>query len=494
MIHELLRDVARKEHRGLAIIDGDQRLTFDELYARVQGAREWLRRTLDLKPGDVIALSLDNSWQFVACSFAVSELGGVMAPCNPQWRAAELRSLATRLNFRGAVIESRFAPEWNQILDVLPKDSLVTADDTPAGPASGSASGVSPALALPDAPAFYLFTSGSTGTPRVAPRSHRNLGASAENVGSTLDIGPGRRFLSVVPFFSSQGFHNGFLVPLLRGATLVMMRQFSAGACAELTHRENVNTIFGSPFIYGYLMSGNLEARLLASLQYCYCGGARLPSNVAERWRERCGTAIRQSYGMCETGLISAERSAQNLESSVGACIGEAVGNVEVAILGGAGENLEAGEIGELAVRSDSLMSGYVGEPDLNLSRFHNGFFRTGDLACLDDTGRIHLTGRMGRGINIAGTKIDPIEVERVVEMLPNVASCHVDAVPNARGGDFLRARVVSRQGLPVTRREVIEHCRRHLTEYKLPRVIEFLETSPATLAGKIVKARGGNS
>jgi acyl-CoA synthetase (AMP-forming)/AMP-acid ligase II len=131
-------------------------------------------------------------------------------------------------------------------------------------------------------------------------------------------------------------------------------------------------------------------------------------------------------------------------------------------------------------------MSGYFGEPELSRSLFHEGFFRTGDLGCIDSAGNLHLTGRLGRVLNIAGVKVDPVEVERVVETLPNVESCHVDAVPNGRGGDVIRARVVPRQGLPVTRRDVIEQCRRQLAEYKFPRIIEFLEATPITMAGKI--------
>jgi len=495
MISDLLNEVVRRQPGQLALVDGSERITFGELSERVQAARDWLRETLDPKPGDAIAVSLDNSWQFVACFFAVSEMGCVLAPCNPQWRAAELRAYAGRLRFRGAIVEPRFSGEWNQILDAVPANSLLTADLTPASaPANGSSSSHSVDRTTEDAPAFYLSTSGSTGTPRLVPRSHRNLRATAENVGSTLEVGPGRRFLSVVPFFSSNGFHNGLLMPLLRGATVVMMRQFTPAGCAELTHREQADTLFGSPFVYGYLVDSIGDPALLSSLQYCYSGGARLPSNVADRWRERFGVPIRQSYGMSESGLITAERNAETRESSVGACIGQPVRNVEVIILGPGGESLPLDEIGELAVRSASLMSGYFGEPELNRSRFHNGFFRTGDLGCFDSTGRIHLTGRMGRGINIAGTKIDPVEIERVVEMLPNVASCHVDAVPNGRGGEVVRARVVPLEGRIVTRRDVIEQCRQQLAEYKLPRVIEFLETSPANLAGKILRHRAPDS
>ncbi len=485
MISEYLRHVALRYRDELAIVDGEQRISYGELSERVQSAHEWLRRTLNPKPGDVIALSLDISWQFVACFFAISELGCVIMPCNPQWRAVELRAFAARLGFRSAVIEPRFSAEWDQILDVIPNDRLLTADRMPVqGKAAGASSPSAIVSVTEDAPALYLSTSGSTGTPRLVPRSHRNLIGNAKSLAGWLDVGPGRRFLSVVPFHYSHGLNNNLMLPLLSGATLVMMRQFSPGACAELVHREKVDMLFGSPFIYGSLV--DCDPASLSSLKHCFSSGGRIPSSIVERWRDRFGVFVRQFYGMSEAGVVALERGVETPASSVGACIGEPVRGVEVMVLGAGGQRLERGEIGELAIRSESVMSGYLGEPELTRSVFHNGFFRTGDLGYFDSAGNLYLTGRMGRVMNIAGVKVDPVEVERVLEMLPNVASCHVDAVPNGRGGDLIRARVVPREGLQVTRREVIEQCRQQLAEYKLPRVIEFLEATPVTIAGKI--------
>ena len=490
MISERLSDVVRQHRDQLALVDGDQRITYGELSARVQVAREWLRCTLDPKPGDVIAVSLDNSWQFVACFFAVSGLGCALVPCNPQWRAAELRALAGRLKFRGAVIESRFAAEWDQIPGLIPKDSLLTADRMPAEGGLAVASNPLPFESLSEnAPVLYLSTSGSTGTPRLAPRSHRNLIANAENVGATLGLGPGRIFLSVVPFHYASGFNNNMLVPLLNGAMVVTIRQFNPTACAELVQFQQINTLIGSPFIYGSLLDNTRDPSQLSSLQWCFSGGGRIPSSVVERWRARFGVTIRQWYGTTEAGVIAIERRVQEPESS-GTRVGEPIRGVEVIVSGPDGQTLGPGERGELAVRSEAVMSVYFGEPQLSRSRFHNGFFRTGDFGYVDSAGALHLTGRMSRVMNIAGVKVDPVEVERAVEILPNVASCHVDAVPNGRGGEVIRARVSARQGLPVTRREVIEQCRRQLAEYKLPRVIEFLETSPDSIAGKIPRHR----
>lgn len=488
MISEYFRRVALRYRDEEAIIDGDQRISYGELLERVQAAREWLRSTLDPRHGDVIAVSLDNSWQFAACFFAASQLGCALMPCNPQWRAIELRALAGRLGIRSALIEPRFSAQWLQILDVIPNDRILTVDRTPSrcDPAGAIPPPINPVSE--DTPALYLSTSGSTGTPRLVPRSHRNAIAAAENVAGTLDLGPGRRVLGVVPFHYGNGFNKSLLVPLLSGATLVIMRQFSPSACAELVHREKIDTLFGSPFIYGSLGDNIGDPSLLSSLKWCFSGGGRIPSRVVESWRDRFGLAIRQTYGMSEASVIALGRTVQPPVASVGACIGEPIRGVEVIVLGADGQRLEPGEIGELAIRSASVMSGYFGEPELSRSLFQHGFFRTGDLGRLDSAGNLHLTGRLGRVMNIAGVKVDPVQLERVVEMLPNVESCHVDAVPNGQGGDVIRARVVPRQGLQVTRRDVIEQCRRELAEYKFPRIIEFLEATPITMAGKILR------
>ncbi len=173
MISEYLRDSVRRHPDAPAIVDGDQRISYAELTERVQAVRAWLRQTLDPKPGEVVAVSLDNSWQFVACFFAVCELGCALMPCNPQWRAAELRALAAgRLGFRGAVIEPRFSPEWHDILDVIPINRVLTADRMPAQRDPAGTPILPPVDSISKStPALYVATSGSTGAPHLVPRT-----------------------------------------------------------------------------------------------------------------------------------------------------------------------------------------------------------------------------------------------------------------------------------------------------------------------------------
>lgn len=484
MIGESLRRVALANRDRVAIVDGDQRLTYGDLLERVQGARAWLGSTLNCKPGDVIAAALENSWQFAACLFAVSEMGCILMPCNTEWRAAELIPLAGRLGFRGAIVSPRLIAEWRQVPYELLGAGIVTVAQLPNGSNAGALfSGASP---RPDDPALYLCTSGSTGAPRLVPRSHHNLIANAENVARALAIGPGRTLLGVVPFHYSNGLNNSLLTPLLSGATVIMMPKFTPGACAERVYREQVDTLLGSPFLFGSLLEGVREPAMLASLQHCFTAGGRIPSGVVERWQDRFGVRIRQFYGMTEAGVMAIEGAAADGPHHAGVRMGKVLRGVEAVVLGHDGVQLGPGEIGELAVRSAAVMQGYLGDPELSRSRFHESYFRTGDLGYVDSAGNLYLTGRIGRVLNIAGVKVDPVEVERAVEMLASVASCHVDTVSNGVGGEVIRARVVPREGFELTRREIIEQCRQQLAEYKFPRVVEFLKDSPANIGGKI--------
>ena len=484
MISELFRITANQYRDSLAIVDRDERISYGELFERVAGMRDRLRMAMDPKPGEVIAASLSNTWQFAACLFALAERGAVCMPCNPQWRVEELRWLARRVGFRGVLAEPQFRAEWERLEDGVRPEPILTMDGTVPQRQAGEP-GPLPRHGTEVDPLVYLTTSGSTGVPRIVPRTHGNLRAGARNLGQALGIGPGRRLLSVAPFFHSNGIHNCLLMPLLRGATVVLMRQFSPAAGFDLVHRERVDTLIASPFIYSALADCEADARLLSSLEFCFSTGARLSPGVRHQWSDRFRLTVRQLYGMSETNVISIDRRSE-LDASADASIGAPIPGVEIKVLDADGKELDRGAVGELAVRSESVTPGYVGETELNQRVFAQGFFRTGDLGYADPAGNLYLSGRARRVLNIAGAKVDPAEIEQAVEMLAGVSQCRVDMVSNGRGGEVIRARILTRAGFEVTRRAVIAHCRERLAEYKLPRVIDLEETSAAAIAGKM--------
>ena len=483
MIFEKFREVANQHWNQPAIIDNEEVFTFGRLLEEVGRHRAWLETALDPRPGDVIAATVPNGWQFAATFLALCELRVVLMPCNPQWRAAELRQLHARIGFRAVICERQFRGEWENTGAIAEQRVLAIEDALKCAAAS---SATIQASASAEDPVLYMATSGTTGTPRIVPLRHRNLLASIGNSARAMGIEAGDRFLSVVPFHHLHGFNNCMLMPLLKGASLVMMRRFVPEEYAELAARDSVNVLMGSPLIFSHLLDGVSDASLLGNVRLSVSAGARLPTALWQNWKQRFGVALFPWYGTTETSGISIAKAPRQPSSELGGdFVGVRLPSVEVRCLDPEGNDLGLGRLGDVAVRSAAMMSGYLGEPDLNRRVFQDGFFRTGDLGYLEADGGIFLTGRIGRLINMGGVKIDPVEVERAVEALPGVSAVHVDAVPGGRGGEVIRARVVVRPGLRLTRVDVIKQCRRMLGEYKLPRVIEFVDSLPAALTGK---------
>jgi long-chain acyl-CoA synthetase len=171
------------------------------------------------------------------------------------------------------------------------------------------------------------------------------------------------------------------------------------------------------------------------------------------------------------------------------ACVGRPIPGTEVRILSGEIEQAE-GEIGEIVVRGPGVVTRYLGE-EAAPARFWNGFLRTGDLGWLDPAGRLYLAGRMRPWINAGGTKIDPVEVQRVLRQIPGVRDCTVEPESGPGGKDIVAASIVSEPGYTLTRAGVIQHCRKHLAEFKIPRVVRFEAAAATDLTGKTPKPWG---
>ncbi len=490
MITELFRKTAVEFGEEPAIIDGERRMSYGELTGQVTRARGWLRAALqpafEAAQRPVIALCLKNSWQFVASYFAILEAGGIVLPANPSWRAAELRQIALRLGIQGVVTCEELRGEWDKIAGELPSGSILSWETVPESSVAGESNLENVPAEARDAedPLVYLLTSGSTGAPKVVPRSVRSLRFNATCVADALQITAGSRWLCATPFHHSWGLHTAMLLPLLRGGTLVILTQFHAARCVELIRRERVNALTASPFAYGVMADLAFDPAALATLDSCFWAGARLKADIGQIWSDRHGIQLRAWYGISETSGISCDPAGAAAGDRIEGCVGTPIPGVEAGVFDAAGNRLGVNQTGEVGIRSDGVMTGYVDGEAENRNAFYGAFFRTGDLGRLDDSGKLYLSGRSRLVLNIAGVKVDPVEVELAVEKLDGVAACRVDSLPGGAAGESIRARVVLREGRELSRREVIEHCRLHLAEYKLPRVIEFADAP--TGAGKL--------
>jgi long-chain acyl-CoA synthetase len=503
MISELIEQIARTRPPGqLALVDGALRLTYPRLLEFRDRLRRFLASEYNIRTGDAVGLSMPNSWQFVGSFLALADLGAIAVPLSPHYRAHEIQAVVRRLGpvsvivaqeQRDAWLESGFSTD-RLILDgalqaILDRD---VSDTNQTSRLSGEDQRDPARLSHPEpnATAVMLLTSGSTGSPKIVPRSQLNLICGARNVGRALGELAGRRFLGVVPFFHANGFANGMLLPLLHGGTLVLLRRFYPAAALEAVREHTIDVLIGSPFIFKAWNDLRANSRdALTGVGICLSSGSAMTSQLTLQCCRHLGARVRQLYGSTETGTISIESDDSSPDRVTA---GKPIPGVRIRIGEPAEHRGDGAAAGEVQIWSEAMMTGYVGEPGLNSEVYADGYLRTGDLGYLDSQGNLVLVARLKRFINLYGVKVDPVEIEQVISLLPGVIECAVTGVKSGVT-EIIRVAVRIQSGASVGRESIVEHCRRQLAEFKIPRIIEIVEGPLEDLSGKR-RHQGGTS
>jgi acyl-CoA synthetase (AMP-forming)/AMP-acid ligase II len=294
------------------------------------------------------------------------------------------------------------------------------------------------------------------------------------------------RMLSVAPFYHAFGFHSCMVLPLLHGATAVLLPSFTPASLGAVVARERIQFLMASPFIYAMLLEKGVSRDSFASVEVAVSSGARMSPDLLCRCADRLGLRVLQLYGTSETGALAIESPGVPVQTGVA---GHPIRSVEIRILDEHGHGLGPGCTGEVAVRGPGVMTGYVGEPDLNREVFLDGFFRTGDLGKLDPSGVLILSGRCQAILHVGGIKVDPAEIEEVLLEMPEVRDCVVHGVHDERQGEIVAAVIAVRPGCALGRQAVVAHCRQRLAEFKIPRRIELVDSIPVEVTGKRPRA-----
>ncbi len=482
MITRLLEQLASSCPGAEAIRDGGLTLSYAELAQRSLWLARFLQARLNVREGAIIAVSLPNCWEYPVAFFATARLGAILMPLNPQWRAPEIAWFLHHFPIAAVLTSKAAAPLWHGAAQGPSSPPILQIEDlTWFGDAASS--GFPIQTTFESQPALYLVTSGSTGRPKVVPRTHLNLLAGRAAVAASLAIRPQQRFLGVIPFHHANGFANCLFLPLACGATVVIARNAIPAALASTIRRERTGILIGSPVLYQLLAAHIRKPEDLRTVGTFISSGAPLSPDLAALWLQRFNEPIRQLYGSSETGTIAIQPPGGSPNP---ASVGAILPTVTIRILDPAGAPLPPGQSGEIAVSSPAMMTGYVGEPELNRQAFTSGFFRMGDIGRLAADGELFLEGRTKRWVNSGGVKVDPSEVEKVLLELPSVQRCWVGPGRDHQGFEVLTARVSLHAGCPPSREEIVRHCRLHLAEYKIPRIIEFAGAITPDLTGKI--------
>lgn len=504
-----------------AVVFGGATWTYGQLRERVDALAGYLRQRLGVRPGDRVLLMSQNCPQFVVAYYAVLRACAAVVPVNPMSTAPELEYYARDSGasvllaaqellepvqgvvdaglLRAVVVHAYSDGIAAQPPDELPEVVRAPRAVLPRGPVfHGHEDAIAQALAPqcvhpgPDELAVLPYTSGTTGHPKGCMHTHATVLAS--NLGSQVwrGLNVDSVFLCVAPLFHMLGMQNGMNMPLTLGGTIVMMPRWNPVVAIRLIERHRVTAWTAPPsMVIDFFAQPEALERDLSSLCLLSGGGAAMPEAVATMLAERFGLSYNEAYGLSETAAFL---HANPLHRGKRQCLGMPTQGVESRIVDPETlEDLPQGQVGELVTSGPQVMLGYWRNEEANREAFFERdgkrFFRTGDLACIDEDGYYFMRDRLKRMINASGYKVWPAEVESTMYEHPAIHEACVIAVDDAKRGETVKALVVLKpqQRGRVSAQELIDWSRDRMAAYKVPRLVEFVDSLPKSGTGKIL-------
>jgi amino acid adenylation domain-containing protein len=503
LVHELLESSADRFAEKVALICGQQRLTYAEIERQANRLAHALR-SLGVQRGDRVALFLPNCTEMAISIFATLKAGGVFVPINPTTKLDKCAYILNNCQARVLVTSGRQATLADQLAEMTPSlKATILTTPIPATDAGHSAlhydaiqadypehrlSSVNIDLDL----ACLIYTSGSTGDPKGVMSDHSNVVFAASAIIQYLGNAESDIVLNVLPLSFDYGLYQ-LLMTFKVGGTLVLERGFTFPASIlKRIENERVTGFPAVPTIFSVLLQTDLLPYDLSSLRYVTNTAAALPSSHISEIRAKFpGVTLFSMYGLTETKR-TLYLPPEQLDQRPGS-VGIAIPGTEVWIEGEDGQRLGAGEVGELVVRGRHVMRGYWNDPELTALRFRttamgDRLCYTGDLFRMDADGYLYFVARKDDIIKSRGEKVAPKEVENVLYALPGVREAAVIGVPDPILGQAVKAFLVVEDGLQVTEADVLRHCREHLEDFMVPQRVEFRPELSKTSTGKIKK------
>jgi fatty-acyl-CoA synthase len=497
---DLPRRSARRHPDKVAIIDGDTRLSFAELDAAVDRAAAAMADA-GLAKGDRLALLCHNCWQFAVLTFATARIGVVLVPINFMLNGDEVAFILDQSGSKAFVVEDALVSTADQALAAASTGSVerkhvvgLASGELPDGwsdlqewlDQDGTAPEV---LVEDDDPVQMLFTSGTESRPKGALLSSRSLLWSFATC-----VVDGEYAATDVDLHSLPLYHcaqlNVYLGPdVWLGATSIILRGPDPAAILAAIEEHRVNRFFAPPTVWiGLLRHPGFDDADLSSLSKGYYGASPMPVEILKEMQQRLpDVRLWNFYGQTEMAPLATSLGPDEQLSHAGSA-GRAALNVETRIVDDEDREVAPGEVGEIVHRSPHAMLGYHEDEEKTREAFRHGWFHSGDLGYVDDTGYLYVVDRKKDMIKTGGENVASREVEEAIYGLEGVAEVAVFAVSHPRWVEAVAAAVVPKAGASLTSQAVIEHTRSVLAGYKCPKYVVVVDALPKNPSGKIVK------
>lgn len=492
---EMIRGSARHWSEKSAVIFQGQHTAYQSVEQLSNQIANALSKS-GIGRGDHVALYCINSPWFICAYFGIVKTGAAVVPINLLLNPREVRYILSDSEATGLVYFDSFEPNLISIRDSLVdlKKLIVIGEPGSLGarPLSDVAASESPVFEIPSidqkqTTAAIIYTSGTTGEPKGAMLTHRNLLHNVYSVTQALPIEHDDVFIAVLPMFHSFGATACTMTPLSVGATVAAVPRFSPDEVGETIVSTKATVFLGVPSMYTVFANVREDRKPdFSSLRFCISGGAALPGEVMKRFEEKYQIPILEGDGPTECSPVTSVNPFEG-DRKPGS-IGLPVLGVEMKIFDDTGTELPAGEVGEIVVRGENVMKGYLNRPEETAEAFFGDWYRTGDVGYQDEDGYFYIVDRKKELIIVNGMNVYPRMVEEVLYRHSAIAEVAVVPEPNRLHGEVPRAVIALKPDMTATKEEIIRLCKENLGPHQMPRIIEFVSELPKTPTGKILK------
>ena len=506
-ISSQLSQTAQDKPTKVAYMFEGESKTYGELNAAINAFASGLEN-MGIKKGDHIALLLGNSPYYIIGMYGAARLGATVIPVNPIYTPEEIGYILNDGDVKAVIMLDLLVPLFEKLHVRLPKVESYIVCETPDGKEKAKELPVEQFSIYPKLKAFtsvlmqgsynyngpelkdddvavILYTSGTTGKPKGAMLTHRNLYRNAKDVADFLKMNESDRVVATLPMFHVFCLTVALNAPLMNGATVIIVPRFSPQTIFDVVKKHEATVFAGVPTMYNFLLQyegGKVED--FQSLRLCISGGASMPVALLKNFEKKFNVIISEGYGLSEASPVTCFNPLDRPRKA--GSIGTNIVNVENKVVNELGEEVPNGQVGELIVRGPNVMKGYYNMPEETAHAIRDGWLYTGDMAKTDEDGYFYIVDRKKDMIIVGGYNVYPREVEEVLYNHPDVVEVAVVGVPDANFGEAVKCFVVSKND--VTQQELIEYCQQSLAKYKVPSSIEFLEELPKNTTGKILR------
>lgn len=493
-INDLLESNTRKFSDKEALVYADTRLSWGELGKSVERRAAWLQQQ-GIRKGDRIAIQGRNSIAWVESFFAALKCGAVVIPVNHKLAAAEVEYILQDSVSSLWLVDSSLFDE----LALSPENLGVPAfaldvDQEVAGlqpQGYGKAEEYSAVELTADDLSELLYTSGTTGRPKGCMHSHETALLAALGAGTVWGVGMHDRILIAMPIWHSAPLNIQLLAALFTGATIVLMREYEPRKFLEVIQSERCTAFFGAPIAYimPVQLVKDFDTFDLSSMRAWLYGGGPIDSETSKLLSEKYKSdRFYQVYGMTETGPTGTALYPEEQQSKAGSIGKIAASGCDVRLVRENRQEAGPGEVGEIWLRTHSMMLGYYNLPEATEEAFEDGWYRSGDLARVDEDGYLFIVDRAKDMIVTGGENVYSKEVEDVLINCPGVNEVAVIGIPHKDWGETVVAVIVADDQTPIDSETVTGYCADKLARYKIPRSIQFVDSIPRTPTGKLMK------